>query len=189
MRVAVVIPVKAFGLAKGRLAGTLSPAEREHLSRSCAERVVTSAHPWPVYVVCDDDSVAQWARRHGAEPVHCETPGLDAAVDAGRRAAASGGATHVVIAHADLPLARSLSHVPRDGAVSVVPDRHRDGTNVMSMPVDAPMTTAYGPGSFDNHVALARAAGLSCEIIDDPDLALDLDTVDDLAELDRRNTR
>lgn len=189
MRVAVVIPVKAFGLAKGRLAGTLSPAERERLSRSCAERVVASAHPWPVYVVCDDEAVAAWARDHDAEPVHCATPGLDAAVDAGRRAAAAGGATHVVIAHADLPLARTLAHVPREGAVSIVPDRHRDGTNVLSMPVDSAMTTAYGPGSCDNHVDLARAAGLVCEIIDDDDLALDLDTVDDLAELDRRNIR
>ena len=189
MRVAVVIPVKAFGLAKGRLAGTLSAAERESLSRTCAERVVASAHPWPVYVVCDDEAVAHWARRQGAEPVHCETPGLDAAVETGRRAAAAAGASHVVIAHADLPLARSLAHVPREGRVSLVPDRHRDGTNVLSMPIDAPMTTAYGPGSCDNHIALAQAAGLSCEIIDDPDLALDLDTVDDLAELDRRNTR
>ncbi len=189
MRVAVVIPVKAFGLAKGRLAGTLSPDEREQLSRSCAERVVSSARPWPVYVVCDDDAVASWARGLGAEPVHCTTPGLDAAVDAGRRAAAAGGATHVVIAHADLPLARSFAHVPREGSVSIVPDRHRDGTNVLSMPVDSAMTTAYGPGSCDNHVDLARAAGLTCEIIDDDDLALDLDTVDDLAELDRRNTR
>ena len=186
MRVAVVIPVKAFGLAKGRLAGTLSPTERERLSRSCAERVVSSARPWPVYVVCDDDAVASWARGLGAEPVRCATPGLDAAVDAGRRAAAAGGATHVVIAHADLPLARSLAHVPRNGAVSSVPDRHR--TNVLSMPADSAMTTAYGPGSFDNHVDLARASGLTCEIIDDDDLALDLDTVDDLAELDRRNT-
>lgn len=188
MRVAVVIPVKAFGLAKGRLAGTLSPEERETLSRTCAERVVASAGTWPVYVVCDDDAVASWARDLGAEPVHCETPGLDAAVAAGRSAAAAAGATHVVIAHADLPLARSLAHVPREGIVRLVADRHGDGTNVLSMPIDAPMTTAYGPGSCDNHVALARAAGLECEILDDPDLALDLDTVDDLAELDRRNT-
>ena len=188
MRVAVVIPVKSFGLAKGRLAGALNPAQRQSLSRECAERVVASASPWPVLVVCDDEEVAEWARSLGARPVACPTPGLDAAVDAGRRAASDGGATHVVIAHADLPLARSLAHVPRENRVSIVPDRHRDGTNILSMPVDCPMQTAYGPGSFDNHVALARAAGLDCDIIDDPDLALDLDTVDDLAELDRRTT-
>ncbi|MGA0862754.1 MAG: 2-phospho-L-lactate guanylyltransferase [Ilumatobacteraceae bacterium] len=188
MRVAVVIPVKSFGLAKGRLAGALNPSEREALSRDCAERVVASASPWPVLIVCDDENVAEWARSVGAQPVDCRTPGLDAAVDAGRRAASANGATHVVIAHADLPLANSLSHVPRKGRVTIVPDRHRDGTNILSMPVDCPMHTAYGPGSFDNHVALARTAGFECDIIDDPDLALDLDTVDDLAELDRRTT-
>lgn len=184
----MVIPVKSFGLAKGRLAGALTPAERETLSRDCARLVVASAAPWPVYVVCSDPDVAEWARDLGARPVDCATPGLDAAVETGRRAAAADGADHVVIAHADLPLARSLSHVPREGRVTIVPDRHRDGTNVLSMPVGSTMTTAYGPGSCDNHLAIARAAGLEVEIIDDPDLALDLDTVDDLDELTRRNT-
>ncbi|MFM9225089.1 MAG: 2-phospho-L-lactate guanylyltransferase [Actinomycetota bacterium] len=186
MEVAVVVPVKSFGLAKGRLADSLSADERRDLSRTCAETEVAAAAPWPVYVVCSDSETAQWAHSLGARVVLCEQPGLDTAVAAGRAAVRTDGLDHVVIAHADLPLARTFAGVPRAGRVSLVPDRHRDGTNVLSMPADSTMPTAYGPGSFANHLDLARASGLEIDVIDDPDLALDLDTVEDLDELSRR---
>lgn len=181
-----MIPVKSFGLAKGRLADSLSADERRDLSRTCAETVVAAAAPWPVYVVCSDSETAQWAHSLGARVVLCEQPGLDTAVAAGRAAVRTDGLDHVVIAHADLPLARTFAGVPRAGRVSLVPDRHRDGTNVLSMPADSAMPTAYGPGSFANHLELARASGLEIDVIDDPDLSLDLDTVEDLGELSRR---
>lgn len=186
MHTAVVIPVKSFTLAKGRLADTLTPTQREDLARMCAETVVRAAHPFPVFVVCSDPGVAQWAHNLGATVVDCQTPGLDIAVTAGRNAAAHSGAEHVVVAHADLPLATSLQHVVHAGKVSMVPDRHRDGTNVLSFPVKSSFTTAYGPGSFDNHVRLASLAGLEHVVIHDASLELDLDTADDLGELARR---
>lgn len=186
MPVAVVIPVKSFTLAKGRLAGTLDAVQRRDLARSCADTVVAAAAPLAVYVVCSDDDVAHWARSLGATVVSCSEPGLDTAVAAGREAALAGGADHLIVAHADLPLARDLSAVVRPGRVSLVPDRHRDGTNVLAFPIRSTFRTAYGPGSFDNHVHIAADAGLECEVIDDPDLALDLDTADDLGELQRR---
>ncbi len=186
MRVAVIIPVKSFTVAKGRLSDTLSPAEREKLARDCAGTVVRAARPMPTYVVCSDPSVASWARDSGAEVVHCDVPGLDNAVSAGRRRAVDDGFDHVVVAHADLPLARTFDHVAVEGAVSIVTDRHNDGTNVLSFPAVSPFTTAYGPDSCSNHVQLARSVGLRCVMLDDPDLALDLDTADDLNELTRR---
>jgi 2-phospho-L-lactate guanylyltransferase (CobY/MobA/RfbA family) len=118
--------------------------------------------------------------------VDCQTPGLDIAVTAGRDASRKSGAEHIVVAHADLPLATSLEHVVRAGKVSMVPDRHRDGTNVLAFPVNSSFTTAYGPGSFDNHVRLAALAGLEHVVINDASLELDLDTADDLGELARR---
>ena len=186
MHTAVVIPVKSFTLAKGRLADTLSPEQRKELAKLCAETVLQAAHPLPVFVVCSDPDVAQWAENLGATVVDCQTPGLDIAVTAGRNAAEKSGAEHIVVAHADLPLATSLEHVVRIGKVSVVPDRHFDGTNVLAFPVASSFTTAYGPGSFDNHVRLAALAGLEHVVINDASLELDLDTADDLGELARR---
>lgn len=187
MPTAVVIPVKSFTLAKGRLAGTLDSEQRMLLSRTCADTVVAAAAPLRVYVVCSDDEVANWARQLGATVVPCHVPGLDTAVAVGREAARADGADHLIVAHADLPLARTLTHTARPGCVSLVPDRHRDGTNVLSFPINSAFRTAYGPGSFDNHLRIAADAGLACEVIEDPALELDLDTAEDLAELDRRS--
>ena len=186
MRPAVVIPIKSFTVAKGRLADTLTPEQRAELAQQCAETVVRAAHDLPVFVVCSDGVVARWAAQLGAHIVDCQTPGLDVAVTAGHEAAIASGATHIIVAHADLPLATSLAHVAREGQVSMVPDRHRDGTNVLSFPANVSFTTAYGPGSFDNHVRIAESLGLTVNVIEDDSLSLDLDTADDLGELARR---
>ena len=63
---AVIVPVKAFRLAKVRLAPALSATERDDLARRMAEQVVGAAAPLPVAVVCDDDDVRAWAEAHGA---------------------------------------------------------------------------------------------------------------------------
>lgn len=186
MRVAVVIPVKSFTLAKGRLSDTLTPAERETLATECATTVLRAASPLPAYVVCSDPVVAEWATSHGAHVVQCLTPGLDVAVAAGRDAAHADGCDHIVVAHADLPLARSFEHVAREGIVTMITDRHSDGTNVLSFPIASDFSTAYGPGSFENHKQIATNAHLHFEVLHDPDLELDLDTADDLTELHRR---
>ena len=186
VQVAVVIPIKSFTVAKGRLASTLSPSARASLARDCAATVVRAAHPLPVYVVCSDPDVAQWAKSLNAHVVDCPTPGLDIAVATGVRQAESDGATHVIVAHGDLPLAHNLAHVAREGIVTIVPDRHRDGTNVLSFPLGLGFTTAYGPGSCDNHIRIAESLGLGIEIMNDESLELDVDTSDDLGELERR---
>jgi len=151
VRVAVVIPVKSFTLAKGRLSDTLTPAERETLATECATTVLRAASPLPAYVVCSDPVVAEWATSHGAHVVQCLTPGLDVAVAAGRDAAHADGCDHIVVAHADLPLARSFEHVAREGIVTMITDRHSDGTNVLSFPIASDFSTAYGPGTRSRH--------------------------------------
>jgi len=83
---------------------------------------------------------------------------------------------------------RTFEHVVREGKVTLVPDRHNDGTNVLAFPAHSAFTTAYGPGSFDNHKRIAAQAGLDCEVINDNMLELDLDTADDLTELARRES-
>ena len=188
MLLAVIVPVKSFTLAKGRLAGTLTDGEREDLARSCAEHVVAAARPHTVYVVCDDPEIEQWARSHGARTVRQVSPGLNGAVHDGWIAAKDAGFDHVIVAHADLPLATSLDHVAHEGFVTIVPDRHNDGTNVLSMPADCDLVLHYGPGSFFAHLEEVVARDIPHRVIHDDDLALDLDTADDLGELTRRRT-
>src|SRR5215211_7692005 len=101
--VAVLVPVKDFRQAKVRLAGALAPSEREALARSMAANVVTAARPLPVFVVCDDDAVATWARAAGASVLWRPGRGLNGAVTSGVTSLADAGLDRVIVAHSDLP--------------------------------------------------------------------------------------
>ena len=172
---AVLVPVKAFAEAKGRLHLALSAEERAALSRSMADRVVAAARPLPVAVVCDDTGVGAWARSRGALVVWEPRRGLNGAVEAGVDHLAALGVVQVTVAHADLPLATGLSLVGEAPGITLVPDRVGNGTNVIALPSDAGFHFSYGPGSFARHRTEAERLGLPLRILDRPDLAYDVD--------------
>lgn len=176
----MLVPLKAFGAAKGRLAGRLDDAQRAALSRRTAALVIAAGAPLPVYVVCDDDDVARWAELHGADVVRTPAAGLNAAVRAGLDALVAEGYTQATIAHGDLPFPADLGRVGLGGWATIVPDRHGDGTNVLSIPLHRPFEVAYGPGSYARHVTEARRRRLPVHIWRHPELGVDLDTPDDL---------
>lgn len=224
LETSVLIPVKAFHEAKGRLAGVLDASARELLARAMATNVVDSAHDLPVAVVCDDEVVAEWAGSVGATVVWQPGVGLDGAVRNGVAVLASAGADQVLVAHGDLPHATDLrpllevaattaagaasdveaSDVPASEAVPdgdepvgdlgtepvagageigtavLVPDRRRDGTNVILIPSRCGFRFSYGAGSFTRHLAEARRLGLLTTVVEDAALGWDVDVPEDL---------
>ena len=182
---AVVIPIKAFEQAKDRLSSVLSADQRILLARTTALGVLESVRGSSVFVVCDNPEVSQWATSHGATVVSQSGTGLNAAVQEGISAAHE--YERVMIVHGDLPLPSRLGQLLGSGVasntVTIVPDRHRDGTNVLIIPSGAGFTCHYGAKSFAAHIAEATKLGLVIEIIEDDELALDIDTPDDLNAL------
>lgn len=172
---AVLVPVKAFDEAKRRLDHALTPQERVDLSRAMAARVLDAAHPLPVAVVCDDNDVAEWARDRGALVIWEPGRGLNGAVEAGVERLRDAGVVQVTVSHADLPRASGLASVGRAAGITLVPDRYRNGTNVIALPVDVGFRFSYGPGSFARHCAEAERLALPLHVLDLPDLAWDID--------------
>lgn len=178
----MLVPVKSFSEAKRRLAPALEPPLRQELARRMAENVLAAARPLLTAVVCDDPTVADWARGQGALVIWEPGRGLNGAVEHGVRRLAGLGTEQVIVAHADLPWASGLSAIgPFDG-VTLVPDRHGDGTNVVSLPPTVPFRFHYGPGSFARHLAQCQTTGLSHRVLQVPDLAYDVDVPADLIE-------
>lgn len=180
---AVLVPVKAFHLAKGRLAGAVTGEDRAFLARKMAGAVVAAAAPLPVAVVCDDPAVAEWAGRAGAQVLWRPSRGLDRAVLDGVAALAAAGFRRAIVAHADLPLATELAWVAAFPGITIVPDRRDEGTNVVSVPTDCGFRFAYGVGSFRRHAAEARRLGLALRVVREPSLGWDIDVPDDLPAL------
>ncbi|MDP8954401.1 MAG: 2-phospho-L-lactate guanylyltransferase [Actinomycetota bacterium] len=181
MGAAVLVPVKAFSRAKLRLAPALDAPARAELARRMAGHVVAIAWPLPVSVVCDDAEVAAWAVERGATVVWAPGRGLDAAVASGVSHVGGLGFSRVIVAHADLPLARSLEDLAAGEGVLLVPDRRDDGTNVAVVPANAGFRFAYGPGSFGRHRREAERLGLAVDVRRAPELAWDVDVPADLA--------
>ena len=179
--VAVLVPVKAFGEAKLRLAPALAGPERSRLARSMATHVLEAARTLPTAVVCDDREVADWARDHGALVVWEPGRGLNGAVEAGVERLGNAGALRVIVTHADLPLAGDFTWVAAFPGVTLVPDRRDDGTNVACVPAGTRFSFSYGPGSFHRHGAEARRLGLPLRVVREPLLGHDVDVPDDLA--------
>lgn len=179
MDLAALIPVKSFRAAKARLAGVLSDDERADLARAMATRVVDAARPHPTFVACDHDEVAAFAEALGATVLWGPGLGLNGAIDQGVATVAGKGFDHVVIAHGDLPLASDLGSLARVDEIVIVPDRRRDGTNVLARPCALALPASYGPGSFRSHYRAAIATGAPVTVRADRRLAIDIDTLAD----------
>lgn len=180
----MLIPIKAFSAAKGRLEPVLTPAERHRLARWTAARVVAAAGHLPVYVACDSADVADWSVDHGATVVWGEGHGLNGAVDQAVVELGRLGHAHVIVVHSDLALPRPLYGFAHEHSITLVPDRRLDGTNLWSFPIGVhhhpALLASYGAGSFRRHLLAAYATGLPVDVIRDRHMALDIDHPTDL---------
>lgn len=191
----MLIPIKSFDLAKGRLSEAIAPAQRAALAERMAATVISAAQDLSVWVVCGDHTVADFARAHGAHVIWRAPRGLNGAIADGTEHLAARGFDRAIIAHADLPLATDLRFLDAHGdtdaersiatnTVFLVPDRRNDGSNVMSIPLSRGFTFHYGVGSAAAHRAEAQRVGLRFESIADEPLGWDVDVPEDLSVLD-----
>jgi 2-phospho-L-lactate guanylyltransferase len=180
----VLIPVKSFARAKARLSPALDGPARADLAERLATGVVAAVaaatDPARVVVMGDDPSVARWAEAAGVRGVTIDGD-LNVAATAGLELARLEGFDRALIAHADLSHPESLARLVTADDPLIVPDRHRQGTNVLAVPTAIDFPFAYGEGSFGRHVAAAEVLGLDLRVVDDAALGIDVDTPDDLA--------
>ena len=177
--VAVIVPIKDFRQAKHRLSDRLSAEARESLARSMAEKVVAAAQNFTVHVACSDDAVADWATALGVQVIWIEQDGLNPAVKEAALQVAT-DFSHMTIVHADLPQAESLDGIATANTVSIVPDRHKQGTNVLSLPTGTSFEFQYGANSLYLHMNEAVRQDLDLRVLQIAHLQWDIDTPEDL---------
>jgi 2-phospho-L-lactate guanylyltransferase len=187
---APLVPVKALDEAKGRLAPALNPIERRLLVIAMLEDVVAALEGVPhlerPVVISPDREVWRRADAMGCRVVE-EEPGAGDLNRSLRRAAervdTDGG---LLVVAADLPLAtpEAITGVLAAAAgapVVVVPSRDGAGTNVLAWRDPASFAPGFGPSSAARHLAATGAVRHQ-----DPLLAADVDTVEDLRSVAAR---
>jgi 2-phospho-L-lactate/phosphoenolpyruvate guanylyltransferase len=178
-----IIAINARARCKTRLDATLGQDGRRQLMRRMVGHVLDVVRAVPVI----DEVLVVSPERDSVPPdvnvLHDSGTDLNAAFDAGRRAALAAGATGLVLLPADLPLlsCADLEQLLVAGVragVAIAPDRKGSGTNglYVSLERGARMCFAFGPGSRERHEAEAQACGYRAQVVASPGLQADIDT-------------
>ncbi|HVU12353.1 MAG TPA: 2-phospho-L-lactate guanylyltransferase [Phototrophicaceae bacterium] len=191
MSIWAIIPVKPLTQAKSRLEGALSPDERKQLSEMMFRRVLTTVKSVPqitgALVISRDSHALAIARDLGAHTVQeSGAPELNNALMRATQVVGGWRGGAVLILPADLPLitaddVQGITELGQENmTVVVATDNHEDGTNAMLIRPPGMIPYAYGIGSFQRHMALAKEAGASVKVYHSDRLALDIDMPADL---------
>ena len=188
-----ILPIKSFADAKQRLATELSAGPRRALAEAMFSDVLVALRRAQsideVVVVSADNAAQQIGGGYGAQVLDDQQQGHNPAATVAIEWAIESQIERVLLVPGDCPmldpgeLDELCAHHPVPPSAVIVPDRHGTGTNALLLTPPDALPPSFGPDSCHRHAALARAAGIGYEVIDVPSLALDIDTFDDLTEL------
>lgn len=189
-----VVPVKALDLAKQRLGPFLSPVQRRDLVLAMLADVLETLAAVPAIertlVISGDADVAEAAARLGAGVVTEPQGGdLNDAIARGLEHAHALGALRALVLPGDVPLAtpteiEALLRRAATGEAAIAPDRTKDGTNALLLPLPCGLALAFGKASFLQHMQAAARSGLVIHVVAGDGLAHDIDFPADLEGLD-----
>jgi len=187
----LLIPIKNLANAKQRLSTALGPAERCRLATRMMERTLQIATKVTladrIAVVTSYPPAMDRARAAGLEIIaETEQFSESDSVDFASREVMQRGASAVLRIPTDLPLITSEdidSILATDSGrteVILVPSRDGTGTNaIFRRPPDI-FPSLFGQDSLQRHRAAALAAGIPCRIVENPNVAFEVDHPEDL---------
>jgi len=191
-----LVPLKDRSAAKSRLSTILDEESRRELAKGLAENVLdalTNADEITgICVVTDDHHLSNLATAYGVEVMADPQKGLNPAVSFGLRQLAERGVEQCLILHGDLPLVsasdvdglirshRRQLEATKGEAIGLVACKNGQGTNALILRPASQFPLHYGKDSFRRHLDEAEKAGVQPVILEQPLIALDIDTPEDL---------
>ena len=193
-----VIPVKHFTKGKSRLKPLLNDSDRHNLNQKMFSHVlqvaINTLVPNRTIIVSSDQIALNLATESGAITIRERNgQGLNAALELGRSAAISKGATAILLLPADLPTLMTedveaiieLSKISKPLTI-IAPDRWDQGTNALLISPPNEIELLFGKNSNRAHQNAARARNIDPVICRRDGFAFDVDTPDDYLRLNRQ---
>ena len=196
MKYRALIPVKSLKMAKSRLAPYVSQTQREILVLDMLHHVLCVLLDSELFervsVVSADDRVLEQAEKWGAQSLIEEQRGHNQALHGAALRVKADGVTALLTISADLPLLsiqETRSLLEQSVRHDIVLAASRDGTGTNAILVRPPLAVPYvfGPDSLHRYVKAARQRHLSHKIYHSIGTSFDVDTIDDLHELEFLN--
>ena len=198
MQTLAILPIKSFSRAKRRLGPEYGAGSRSALARAMFGDVLAALRRCEeidaIVVVTGEKKAIELAQSQGVAIVHEEEEeGQSSAVAPAIARAKSHGFERVMLIPGDCPLA-SPSEIDdllkrcetTQAAATIVPDRHEIGTNALVLVPPGAIEPQFGEDSLRRHAEQAKQLGLESRIERIDSLALDIDSPEDLAELEER---
>jgi len=200
--ITALLPVKAFDRSKERLAGFLTPAERQQLAHTMFEDVWATLQECrsgdqcleQLLVISAEPHVINRCRERGVPCMEEEEQlSHSASVSRGSEWAIHMGATTLISVAIDTPSVsaaeiRAMLQVRDVFPVVVAPSADGLGTNaLLRTPPDA-IEPRFGPGSCRLHVEQAQKKRLPVLVYHLPGFAADIDTPEDLRKFAQLET-
>lgn len=197
----LVVPVKDPRDAKQRLSDLLNAKLRESLFRVMVadtfKAISSSRELASVNVVTRDPNVSALARSYGFETLkEAANDGHTTAVNRGFESLVTRGIGAAMTLPADMPcltgsdidtLVKRFDQIEAPDACLLVPAADFAGTNAAILAPPDLFEFSFGSDSFYPHVDAAKRAGVDPVIVENANIALDIDTPDDLRDLISRD--
>ena len=186
--IGAVIPVKTLSSAKSRLLPWLGRPSLERLSIAMLGDVLETLQRVRaldrIAVATPDPQLAEVARKAGAEVLCASVEGLNPAIEAACAVLAPTADDAALVVLGDVAGAQAadvealLGALARRG-VALAPSSDGGTSALLRRPRDI-IPASFGPDSARAHRDLAASAGVSCEELALPSLAIDIDERADL---------
>ncbi len=192
MKYHALVPVKSLDEVKSRLATHLTLQQRQTLVLDMLHHVLQALRQSEllehISVVSPDKRVLQHAHLWGVQALAEEQPGHNEALYAAALREQRAGISGLLTISADLPLLhpgdiRTLIAQPEHYAVVLAASRDRTGTNAILMRPPLVLPYLFGPNSLQRYQQAARNTAVSSIVYSNVGLALDVDTIDDLDDV------
>jgi len=190
-----VIPVRGFTDSKTRLSSFLGERKRlfvEALLQDVLSSILRSRVYDKVLVVSPDERVSALGGGVSLSFLGQTGFGLNRAIEQANKLALKENAQSLTTILADIPFAESrdfteLFHLGTGDRRAVLAPSLKGGTNVMMTRPPGVIRPSYGRWSYAKHLRQAQLNGVTAYSISNPRISFDVDTVNDLIELKRRD--
>lgn len=195
-QVHAIVPLNLPSRSKTRLSNRLNRIQRTRLTIAMLVNVLAALRNartvTTITVVCADRKIRSIVQEYGATFLwEGYKRGLNRALNFALKNISNNSS--ILIIHADLPLLTSedvdnLIIGAKDNPLALVPSKEKTGTNAILMREKNIITLAFGKGSFQKHINLAKQGRVRCKVIRIHGVAFDVDEDDDLEELIQQST-
>ena len=194
----VVIPIKPLATAKSRLSSVLSIEARRKLVIKLFQNTIIRLNNWDqiggILVISADSAYKNFIVDPGITFLNeNQASGLNTSIRLAANYLIAQSVESMLVIHADMPYLNQkdlnrLLRIAEFPGLTIAPDHHGTGTNIMLVSPPDLIPFSYGENSYQKHIKSAQEIGARVNSLFSEALAFDIDLPVDLMRLTQEDS-